>query len=57
MLSLLNYEKGAERKLEIPKHARLWWAENLDGTVLLTIRCRNKLVKFEKIKNAIELFF
>ena len=48
-------EDGAERKLEIPKRVRLWWTENLGGTVLLTIRYGNKLIEFEKDKNAIEL--
>ena len=48
-------EDGAERKLEIPKRVRLWWTENLGGTVLLTIRYGNKLIEFETDKNAIEL--
>ena len=48
-------EDGAERKLEIPKRVRLWWTENLGGTVLLTIRYGNKLIEFEKGQNAIEL--
>ena len=48
-------EDGAERKLEIPKRVRLWWTENLGGTILLTIRYGNKLIEFEKGQNAIEL--
>lgn len=48
-------EDGAERKLEIPKRVRLWWTENLGGTTLLTIRYGNKVIEFEKGKNAIEL--
>ena len=51
----VNNEDGTERKLEIPKRVRLWWTENLGGTVLLTIRYGNKLIEFEKDKNAIEL--
>ena len=34
---------------------RRWWTSNADGTILLTIRYGNKLIKFEKGKNAIEL--
>ena len=35
---------------------RRWWCENVGGSVLLTIRYENKLIEFEKGKNAIELF-
>jgi len=48
-------EDGTERKLEIPKRVRRWWAEQLGGTVLLTIRYGNKVIEFEQGKNAIEL--
>jgi len=48
-------EDGSERKLEIPKRVRRWWAEQLGGTILLTIRYGNKVIEFEKNKNAIEL--
>ena len=41
--------------MEIPKRVRLWWTENLGGTILFTIRYGNKLIEFEKGKNAIEL--
>ena len=51
----VHNEDGTERKLEIPKRVRLWWTENLGGTILLTIRYGNKLIEFEKGKNAIEL--
>ena len=51
----VHNEDGTERKLEIPKRMRRWWTENLGGTVLLTIRYGNKLIEFEKGKNAIEL--
>ena len=34
---------------------RRWWCENVGGSVLLTIRYGNKLIEFEKGKNAIEL--
>ena len=48
-------EDGTERKLEIPKRVRRWWCEQLGGTILLTIRYGNKVIEFEKGKNAIEL--
>jgi hypothetical protein len=48
-------ENGTERKLEIPKRVRRWWTEQLGGTILLTIRYRNKVIEFEQGKNAIEL--
>ena len=48
-------EDGTERKLEIPKRIRRWWCEQQGGTILLTIRYGNKVIEFEKGKNAIEL--
>ena len=48
-------EDGTERKLEIPKRVRRWWTEQLGGTILLTIRYGNKVIKLEEGKNAIEL--
>jgi hypothetical protein len=48
-------EDGNERKLEIPKRVRRWWTEQLGGTILLTIRYGNKVIKLEEGKNAIEL--
>ena len=51
----VHNEDGSERKLEIPKRVRRWWTEHLGGTILLTIRYGNKVIEFEKGKNAIEL--
>ena len=51
----VHNEDGSERKLEIPKRVRRWWTENIGGTILLTIRYGNKVIEFEKGKNAIEL--
>jgi len=51
----IHNEYGTERKLEIPKRVRRWWTEQLGGTILLTIRYGNKVIEFEKGKNAIEL--
>ena len=52
---LIDNNIKAERKLEIPKRVRRWWTEHLGGTILLTIRYGNKVIEFEKGKNAIEL--
>ena len=52
----VHNEDGTERKLEIPKRVRRWWTEQLGGTILLTIRYGNKVIEFQKGKNAIELF-
>ena len=51
----VHNEDGTERKLEIPKRVRRWWTENIGGNISLTIRYGNKLIEFEKGKNAIEL--
>jgi hypothetical protein len=51
----VHNEDGTERKLEIPKRVRRWWAEQQGGTVLLTIRYGNKVIELEQGKNAIEL--
>ena len=48
-------EDGTERKLETPKRVRRWWTEQQGGTILLTTRYGNKVIEFEKGKNAIEL--
>ena len=48
-------EDSTERKLEIQKRIRRWWTEQLGGTILLTIRYGNKVIKLEEGKNAIEL--
>jgi hypothetical protein len=34
---------------------RRWWTERLGGTILLTIRYGNKVIKLEQGKNAIKL--
>jgi hypothetical protein len=48
-------EDDTERKLEIPKRVRRWWAKQLGGAILLTIRYGNKVIEFEEGKNAIKL--
>jgi hypothetical protein len=44
-LKWVRNEDGAESKLEIPKRVRRWWAEQLVGTILLTIRYGNKVIE------------
>ena len=51
----VHNEDGTERKIKKPKRVRRWWTENVGGSVLLTVRYGNKLLEFEKGKNAIEL--
>ena len=51
----VHNEDGTERKIEMPKPLRRWWCEQQGGTILLTIRYGNKVIKFEEGKNAIEL--
>ena len=52
----VHNEDGTERKIEMPKPLRRWWCEQQGGTILLTIRYGNKVIEFQKGKNAIELF-
>ena len=40
---------------EKEKQKGRWWTEQQGGTILLTIRYGNKVIEFEKGKNAIEL--
>lgn len=46
-------EDGIERKTEVPKRVKRWWNEQLDGTILLTIRYGSKPLELAKGKNAI----
>ena len=39
----------------MPKRVKPWQTEIVGGNVLLTVRYENKLIEFEKGKNAIEL--
>ena len=54
-MSIVCNENGTEFKIKIPKLVRRWWAENIGGVILLTVRYGNKLMEFDKGKNAIEL--
>ena len=55
IFSTLGEWNGNIRSTPIPKQVRRWWTEDIGGTILLTIRYGNKVIEFEKGKNAIEL--
>jgi len=44
---------GADQKVTVPKRVKRWWNENLDGTVVLTIRYGSKPLEFAKGKAGI----
>lgn len=48
-------EAGAAYKVEQPKRIKRWWVEQIDGTVLLTVRYGAKPLEFAKGKNAVHL--
>src|SRR6056300_429248 len=43
-------EYGSDQKVTVPKRVKRWWNENLDGTVVLTIRYGSKPLEFAKGK-------
>jgi hypothetical protein len=47
-------ESGVEARREVPKRIKRWWAQNLDGTVQLTIRYGSTAIELAKGKTAIE---
>src|SRR6056300_1159904 len=46
---------GADQKVTVPKRVKRWWSENLDGSVVLTIRYGSKPLEFAKGKAGIAL--
>ena len=46
-------EYGSDQKVTVPKRVKRWWNENLDGTVILTIRYGSKPLEFAKGKAGI----
>ena len=46
-------EYGSDQKVTVPKRVKRWWNENLDGTVVLTIRYGSKPLEFAKGKAGI----
>jgi hypothetical protein len=48
-------EYGSDQKVTVPKRVKRWWNENLDGSVVLTIRYGSKPLEFAKGKAGIAL--
>ena len=48
-------EYGSDQKVTVPKRVKRWCHENLDGTVVLTIRYGRKPLEFAKGKAGIAL--
>jgi hypothetical protein len=48
-------DEGKAHKTEQPKRIKCWWVEQLDGSVLLTVRYGSKPLELAKGKNAIQL--
>jgi hypothetical protein len=46
-------EFGSDQKVTVPKRVKRWWNENLDGTVILTIRYGSKPLELAKGKAGI----
>ena len=44
---------GSDQKVTVPKRVKRWWHENLDGTVVLTIRYGSKPLELAKGKAGI----
>ena len=47
--------EGNQKKVEVPKRVKRWWAKTADGKVNLVVRYGSKSLEFAKGKNAIEL--
>lgn len=46
---------GNQKKVEVPKRMKRWWAKTADGKVNLVVRYGSKPLEFAKGKNAIQL--
>ena len=46
---------GNQKKVEVAKRVKRWWATSVDGKINLVVRYGSKPLKFTKGKNAIEL--
>lgn len=47
--------EGSQKKIEVPKRVKRWWAKSADGKVNLVVRYGSKPLEFAKGKNAIQL--
>ena len=48
-------EEGKQKKVEVAKRVKRWWAASIDGKINLVVRYGSKPLEFAKGKNAIEL--
>ena len=48
-----NDADGTQVRVAVPKRVKRWWAEQTDGTVVLTLRYGSKTLELAKGKNAI----
>ena len=48
-------EHGNQRKVEVAKRVKRWWAASVDGKINLVVRYGSKPLEFAKGKNAIGL--
>ena len=46
---------GNQKRIEVPKRVKRWWAASEDGKINLVVRYGSKPLEFAKGKNAIEL--
>jgi len=51
----LTDSDGSQKKVEVPKRVKRWWAKSADGKVNLVVRYGSKPLEFAKGKNAIQL--
>jgi hypothetical protein len=47
--------EGNQKKIEVPKRVKRWWAKSADGKINLVVRYGSKPLEFAKGKNAIQL--
>ena len=48
-------EHGNQRKVEVAKRVKRWWATSVDGKINLVVRYGSKPLEFAQGKNAVEL--
>ena len=50
-----HYADGNQKRIEVPKRVKRWWATSEDGKINLVLRYGSIPLEFAKGKNAIEL--
>jgi hypothetical protein len=48
-------DEGNQKKVEVAKRVKRWWAASVDVKINLVVRYGSKPLEFVKVKNAIEL--